>query len=57
MGAIVVPIDIIKPNEKFDRWVRQVLEFNERSAPLSENEVVFLKNRFNQGKQTTDVVI
>lgn len=53
----VIAIDQVKKTEQFEKWYHAVMMANERTAPLSANEMIFLKNRFNEGKNPNDVVI
>lgn len=54
---MVVAINENKTNARFEKWYHAVMMANERTAPLSANEMIFLKNRFNEGKNPNDVTI
>lgn len=58
MPMPMVTIPSKKRDVKFDKFVEDVLECNERNyASLTSNELAFLQNRYKEGKKADTVVI
>lgn len=54
---MVIAIDVKAEDEKFLRFTRQVLDNNERTTALTVNEIIFLRNRYREGKKFDEVTI